>query len=161
MVGGARLERAGGRRVELVAHQPDRRDVSSAVADQLERRYQESQGQPAGFPRGLPPRVLLEDLDFLLRGPILAALDGRAAQWVQLDFFRARGHIGVGQLAELPHLGIRERRLRWTPSAEQVHFFHAALAERLERVVGDVGRRQLVGRSAEDADDIHRRRCRR
>ena len=77
------------------------RDVSGAVADQLDRRYQESQGQPVGFPRRLPPRVLLEDLHFLLRGPILAALDGRPAQWVELDFFRARGDIGVGQLAEL------------------------------------------------------------
>src|SRR5947209_893888 len=77
-------------------------------ADQLDRRDQEAQGEPAGFARGLSPRVPLEDLHLLLRGPVLAALDRRAAQRVQLDFLRARGDVGVGQLAELLHLGIRE-----------------------------------------------------
>jgi hypothetical protein len=35
-------------------------------------------------------------------------------------------------------------------------FLHAVLAGRLERVVGDVGGRQLLGRPAEDADDVDR-----
>ena len=68
---------------------------------------------------------------------------------------RARD-VGVGQLAELPHLGIRERGLRGPAPAQQIDFLHAALAERLERVVGDVGGRQLLGRPAQDPDDVDR-----
>ncbi len=49
--------------------------------------------------------------------------------------------------AELAQLGARERRLRGAAPAEHDHLLDPALAQRLERVVGDVGALELAGLS--------------
>ncbi len=109
-----------------------------------------------GLPDGARRRVLAQDLDLLHRAAIAALLELRSRQGIELDLLGRGGHVGAGQLAELADLGVGEGSLRRAPPAEEIHLAHAALAERGERVVADVGRRQLLGGPAEDAHHVDR-----
>jgi hypothetical protein len=88
-------------------------------------------------------RIALQDLHLLNGGPVIARFDGRAAQLVELGLARQHDHVGVGQLAQLLDLRVGEGCLRWPAPSQQVDLSDPALAQGLERVVGDVGRRQL------------------
>ena len=81
--------------------------------------------------------------------------EGRSTGRVQLDLVGADGDVGVRQLAELPDLRVREGRLGRATSAEEVDLLDAAPGERLQRVIGDVGFGQLLGRAAQDPGHVH------
>ena len=66
-----------------------------------------------------------------------------------------RAHVGAGQLADFPDLRVREGGLSRPPPAEEINLADAALPERGQRVVADVGRGELVGRPAEDPRHVH------
>ena len=131
-------------------------DPAALVAEERHRRDQEPDDQRPRLAGWRAARVLAQDLDLLRRAPIAALLELRPRQRVELDLVGPGGHVGAGQLAELADLGVGEGGLRRAAPAEQVHLAHAALAERVERVVADVGRRQLLGRPAEDAHHVDR-----
>ena len=60
------------------------------------------------------------------------------------------------QLAQFLYFRIREGGLEGPAPAEHGHLAHFALAQHLERVVGDVGLRQLIGCAAQDPCNVHR-----
>ena len=73
-----------------------------------------------------------------------------------MHFFRQSQNVGIGQLTQFFDFGIRERRLRRSASPQQVHFFDTALAQRVERVIGNIGSGQFVRRKRENARDVNR-----
>ncbi len=100
-------------------------------------------------------RVLGDDLDVLSLG------DGRRLR-LQV---RARGGVELGlrridddggDLAQLAQLRRRVRRLRRSAPAEHDDLLDRRRRERRERVVGDVGRAQLVGAEHQQPRDVER-----
>ena len=87
----------------------------------------------AHSPGGSRPFSLVARSGFLL--------EGGAAQRVELDLLGDGAHIGVGELAQLSDLGVGEGRLGGAAPAQQIDLLDPALAQGLEGVVGDVGRR--------------------
>ena len=152
--GGLGLKRPAGAGLEPVPDQAHRGHLARGVADELDGGDEEADDQRLRLARARPVRVLLQDLDLLERGAILALFDSGAAQLVQLDLLRPRDDVGDGQLAHLVDLGIGERRLHGAAPPEQVHLLDPALAQGLERIVGDVGRGQLFRRPAEHARHV-------
>ena len=65
-------------------------------------------------------------------------------------------HVGALELAELEQFRVRERGLRRSAATEQDDFLDCGVAEGLDRVVGGVGRRDLVGVEHEHAGDVDR-----
>ncbi len=106
------------------------------------------------FPRGARVAVALENLDLLEAGPILASLERPPAQLVERDLLGQGDDIGVGELTQLLDLRVRKGGLGGAASAEQIHLPDAALAQGLERVVGDVGLLEFLGRPAEDPGHV-------
>ena len=80
----------------------------------------------------------------------------RAAVLVQLDVARVDDHVGVGHLAQLAQLRVGEGGLGGPAAAEHDDLLDAAVGEHVERVVGHVGRRQLVAREGEHPRHVHR-----
>ena len=64
--------------------------------------------------------------------------------------------VGARELTELAQLGRRERGLHGPAAAEERDVADAAVAERVQRMVGDIGRSQLVVREREHARDVER-----
>ena len=75
---------------------------------------------------------------------------------VEVDVARVDDDVGVLELAELEDLGVRERGLRGPAAAEHDDLGDRAVAQHLERVVGDVGHRELVVGQREHARDVGR-----
>ena len=67
---------------------------------------------------------------------------------VELDVIGVDADLDAVEVPELAQLGAGERRLRGTAAAEHDDLLDPALAQRLERVVGDVGALELVGAAA-------------
>ncbi len=76
--------------------------------------------------------------------------------FVQLQVGRVDDHPHAGQLAEFLQLGGGEGGLRRAAPPEHHDLAHHALAQLRQRVVGDVGLRQLVGVGDQDAGHVHR-----
>ena len=73
--------------------------------------------------------------------------------------FQVRGpHHQIGDLhfGEFPNLRVGERGLGRAAAPQQIDFLDRAFLERLQRVVGDVGRGQFFDRARQDAGDVHR-----
>ena len=112
-----------------------------------ERRKRSSIRAPGVAARG-PGRELAQQLDVLARGE--GALLGQplARHRVELDVVGVDPQVDAVEVPQLAQLGARERRLRGPAPAEHDDLLDAALAQRLERVVGDVRALQLARRSA-------------
>ena len=65
-------------------------------------------------------------------------------------------HVRVGELAELQQLRVGERGLLGAAARDHEHLADAAALELLERVVGDVGERELGVREDQHARDVER-----
>ena len=95
-------------------------------------------------------RVALQDLD-VAAGDLVEVLRD-----LDVDLRRVDLHVDAGHLPQLAQLGVGERGLGGPAAAEQDHLLHLRLAERAERVVGDVGDRELVGVEQQHAGDVGR-----
>src|SRR5215218_7165890 len=138
---------------QLVVADPDA--LHPVLAEDLDRRDEEAQHDPAGLSGRLAAGVTGQDLDVLLRRHAgLVALDERLAEWVERDVARVDEHVSVGHLAQLQQLRIGERNLRWPAPPEHHDLLHLRLGEHVEGVVGHVGRGELVARQREHARDI-------
>ena len=73
---------------------------------------------------------------------------------VELDLAGIDPHVHAVQAPQLTQLGAREGRLRGAAPAEHDHLPDAALAQRLERVVGHVGALELGDAQREHADHV-------
>ena len=127
------------------------------VAEDLDRRGEEAQHQPLALAARRARGVFGDDLDVAPYSDVgLIALEERAAQLVELDVGRVDDDVGV-----------------WSsPSSRSSGFVYAACAgprrpsttissirlcgERLERVIGDVGRAQLVVGQREHPRNVER-----
>ena len=86
----------------------------------------------------------------------VVGLEPRGAGRIELELGRVDDDVGARQLAELAQLRVRERRLRGPAAAEDDHLGDGGGGERRERVVGRVGRRELVGVQHQHARDVDR-----
>ena len=149
------LQRAVAGLHELVALDDDALDL--AVAHDLDGRGEEAHDDALALALRRALRVLGEDLDVAPGGHVgLVALDPRPAGGVEVDVARVDDDVGVRELAELEDLGVRERGLRRPAAAEHDDLGDRAVAQHLERVVGDVGHRELVVGQREHARDVGR-----
>ena len=90
------------------------------------------------LPDGVALRVLVEDLDVALGGPVELVV---VQLGLDLEVGGVDDDVGVDQLAELEQLGVRERGLLRARGGRGSTISSIALAsKRLDRVVGDVGR---------------------
>ncbi len=80
----------------------------------------------------------------------------RGRHRVQLGVAGSDDDVDAVHAAQLAQLRVRERGLRRPAAAEHDDAAYRALAQRGERVVGDVGARQLVGVAGEEPRDIGR-----
>ena len=64
-------------------------------------------------------------------------------------------HVDAVELAEFAQLQSGERRLQWTASADHHHLLDAALTQRIECVIGDIGLGQHVGIGDQNAGHVH------
>src|SRR5438093_1715511 len=103
------------------------------VAEDLDRRAQEAQLEPARLAGRLARRVVAQRFEVALGGGVRGLLDALELRWVD-------DHVGLRELAELAQLRRRERSLRGPAAAEDDDLLHARLAERRQRLVGGVGR---------------------
>ena len=135
---------------------------SLALAEDLDRRAQEAQRRSRCDVLGLPglARSRAQDLDVARARCMSASSDSSHARAVRR---RARARpastidVGARELAELAQLGVGERGLRRPAAAEHARPpRREAAGERLERVVGGVGRRELVGVEHEHPRDVDR-----
>ena len=103
-------------------------------------------------------RVVAQDLDVAPRGRVrVVGLEPRRAVLVELQLGRVDDHVGARELAELEQLGVGERGLRRPAAAEHDDLLaRDARQQRVERVVGGVGGRELVGVEHEHARDVDR-----
>ena len=144
---GARPQRAVVAPDDLVAADVDRLDL--AVPADRHRGAQEAQLDPAlGVRARRPAGELAQQLDVLARGERALLVEPLARHRVELDVLGLDPRVDAVEASELAQLGARERRLRRTAPAEHDDLLDPARAQRLERVVGDVGPLQLGGRSA-------------
>ena len=157
LVGGHRPDASARIRLEPVAHdaQPGHGPVS--VAEDLDRRAAEAQLDPVRLPGRSPGRELAQHGDVPPHGGGgVLGLEPRGALWIELELGRVDDDIGARQLAELAQLRVRERGLRRTATAEDDHLGDGGAGERLDRVVGGVGRCELVGVEHQHPRDIDR-----
>src|SRR5439155_312816 len=140
--------------LETVLHEPKRPDMTLGVAQHFYRRDEKTREQALALPRRGTACVLLQDLHFLGGGAVGRRLEGGPRHGIELDLLWPHDQIGVGQLPQLLDFGIREGRLGGAATPQQVDLADTAVAERLQRVVGDVGRRQLLGRATQDAHHV-------
>ena len=91
------------------------------------------------------------------------SLDGRrrglelgCARRVQLEVGRIDDDVGACELAQLADLDRRPCRLYRPAAADDENLADAGAVDRLDRGVGGVGRRQLLGRQGEHARDVER-----
>ena len=128
-----------------------------SVAEQLDRRCQEAEHDPAPLALGLAAGVAGQDVHVLAGGGARGvALEPGAAGVVELHVPGVDIEVGVRHLAQLEELGVREGRLRRAAPAQHDDLADAALRQHLERVVGHVGRGQLVAREREHAGHVGR-----
>ena len=75
---------------------------------------------------------------------------------VELEVGRVDVHVGARQFAELAQLGVGERRLGRAAPSEHHDLLDRRAGERLERVVGRVGRGELAGIENQHPGDVDR-----
>ncbi len=75
---------------------------------------------------------------------------------VQVDLAGLHPRFDAVQAPQLAQLGARERRLRGTAPAEHDDLLDAALAQRLEGVIGHVGALELARAQREHARHVRR-----
>ena len=96
-----------------------------------------------------------QDLDVSSRGDVLCGARvvhrERAVEFLGID-----DHVGVGQLAELQKLRIREGGLGWAAATDDHDLRDAARGQDVERMVRGVGRRELRRREHEHPRDVDR-----
>ena len=140
---------------DLVAADVDR--LHPALAADLHRRAQEAQHDGArGVRLRLAGRELAQQLDVLARREGAVLGEPLGGQRVELDFRRVHPQVHAVHPPELTQLGTRERGLRGPAPPEHDHLLDPALPQRVERVVGDVGARELVGAQGQHARDVGR-----
>ena len=141
-------------RDERVAHQPQLCDVARGVANDFDGRDQEPHVQAPGAALGLSDGIALQDLDLPYKLAIVARVELGLAERIQRHLVGPHDHVRVGHLADFLDLGVGERRLCRAAAAEQEHLPDTALAQGIERVIGDVGGFELFGRAHEHACDV-------
>ena len=155
------VDRAGAQRAvvaadELVAAHVD--GLHAAVAADLDRRGQEAQLDPArrAGMRARPPDPAnsRSSSTFLRAVKVPSSASHCDRDRVELDVGGVHVQGDAVEPAELAQLGAREGGLRGPAAAEHDDLLDPAGAQRLERVVGDVGARELVGVAREDADHV-------
>jgi len=150
LVGGDRLDVAALVGLEPVADELDLLDA--AVAADLDGGDAEAQNDPSRLAGGLSRGVLTEHLEIPLR--VRVAFERGLARGVELEICRVDDHVGTGELAELDQLGVRERGLGGAAARNHDDLADAGVADRLDRGVGGVGRRELLGRQREHPGDV-------
>ena len=121
---------------ELVADHLDRLDPAVA-ADRHRRGEKRSDRSGAACP-GRPGAVLAQQLD--VRRAVARPSSEASLDAVELESAAVDDDVGARELAELAQLRVGERRLRGPAPAEHDDLLHGATRERVERVIGDVGR---------------------
>jgi hypothetical protein len=107
------------------------------------------------LPSGTRPAYAGQDLHVLaLRGAGGVALQPGAAERVHLGVAGVDDDVGVGHLAQLEQLRVREGGLRRTAPAEHHDLPDGALGEHVERVVCHVGLGQLLTGQGEHARHV-------
>ena len=126
----------------------DRLDLLFA-ADR-DRRGEEAKVDPPAGVGARPGRELAQQLDVLARGE--RALLGQPAlrHGIELDVARVDDGVDPFEPPELTQLGARERGLGGTAAPEHDDLLDPAGAQRLQRVVRDVGALELVGAQRQD-----------
>jgi hypothetical protein len=146
--GGTGGERAVLAQDELVAGDDDL--LHPPLAAQLDRRAQEPQADRLRLARlRRSRRQLAQELDVALGRRGRAVSEERGRVLVELEVGGVDVHVGLLQLAELAQLGRGEGGLHGAAAAEQRHVADRRVAQRLERVVGDVRDPQLLVGQAE------------
>ena len=67
---------------------------------------------------------------------------------------RVDHHVDALQICQFAQLQGGERGLQWATATDDHHFLHAAGAQRLQRVVGDVGAGEYLGIGHQNARDV-------
>ena len=125
------------------------------VAEDRDRRGEEAQPDRARLALRRACGELAEMLDVALHGR-RRRLELGLARRVELEIGRIDDDVRAGELAELAHLGRRQRGLHGAAAAEHEDLLDARGDDRVDRSVGRVGRRQLLGREREHARDVER-----
>ena len=153
LVGGPGAQRALVVALDLVAADLDRLDAVGALDGH--RRAQEAQRDPLpGVRRRLAVGELAQQRDVLARGERALLLEPLSGNRVELHLVASDDDVDPVEAAEVAQLGAGEGRLRRAAAAEHDDLLDLALAQRLERVVGDVGALELGDRQREDAGDV-------
>ena len=130
---------------ERVADDLDRLDLP--VAEDRDRRDENRSTSRRGLPSGTRAAYSREQVDVAARGRAVLGERGLARR-VEHEVGRIDDDVGAGELAELLQLRVRERRLRRPAAAEHHDLAEPGADDRLDRGVGRVGRRELLGVSA-------------
>ncbi len=153
LVGGARraakavLEPAW-RRVAGEQHR-----LHGPVAAQLDGGEQEAQHDAARVSVGRAGGVAAQDLDVASRRRAGVGVGDPVGE---RELVGVDDHVRVGELAELEQLGVGEGRLLGAAAGDHEDLADLAAPQLLERVVGDVGERELVMGEDQHARDVQR-----
>jgi len=71
-----------------------------------------------------------------------------------VEFRGIDDHVGVEQVRELPQLGVGERRLRGSATADDHDLADVVVLQHIQRVIGDVGAGELVTGQRQHAGDV-------
>ena len=143
---------------QLVADELDGAEAAVLVGQEGDGREQEAQDDALAVACRGPGRVGAQDLD-VAPGRDVGLDDGARPPGEgerPVEFGRIDDHVGVGELAELEQLRVREARLGWPAAADDDDLGDLAAGEHGEGVVGGVGGRELGRREHEHAGDIER-----
>jgi len=142
-------------RHELVADQLDGAEVAAPIRGERGGREQKAQHHALAVPGGSALGVGAQDLHVApARGVLLGLRVGHRER--ALELLRVHDHVGVGELAELQQLGVREGCLGGAAAADHHDLRDPALGEHLECVVSCVRGRELGGREHEHARHVDR-----
>ena len=152
-VGRNRADLTVGARHELVLDDLDR--LHLAVAEDLHRRDLEPEHQPLRLAGRAVRRELAQDVDVPPR-PGAVGFERRLARRIELQLGRIDDDVGAAELAELLQLRRRERGLGGTAAAEHDDLAYARRGDRRDRLLGRVGRIELLPRAREHPRDVDR-----
>ena len=143
--------------LDLVLDDPDAGDRAVlALAEDLDRAAQEAQVHAALVAVRLALGVLAHQVDVALVGRVALGLEPVRAELVELHVGRVDDDVRARELAQLAQLGRGEGGLRRAAAAEHDHLVDLGRGQRLDRVVGGVGGRDLLGVEHEHAGDVDR-----
>src|SRR5690606_15189324 len=139
--------------IQLISHDAKSHHATLAVAEDLYRRDQKPDVELAAFARRAILRELLHNLDIAHRIAIVRLQVGGAFR-VQFDVLLRVQAVRILHLAQLLHLGWGDGRLSGTTPPQHINLPDAASTQRIQRIVGDIGLRELLRGATQDPRHI-------